>query len=672
MVVIAAGVLLAGLLLPPALGLARVLAAAPAGSGTLPGLGQLPRASVVLDADGQPFARLYEQRRLPVAAGDIAPVMGQALVAIEDRRFFSHHGVDGRGIVRALVTNLVTAGSPLDGQGASTITMQYVKNLRLYAATTPQASAAAVTDTLARKLRDARDALALERRLSKREILTRYENTVAFGHGAYGVEAAARTYFDTTAARLTLPQAALLAGLVNAPSRLDPVDHPDAARTRRGLVLDAMRANGTITAGQAAAAAATGLGLVLPLRERGPGCVAADPDTGFFCRYILDYLGRHGVSAEALRTGGYTVATTLDRAATATAARAAAAAVPQATPGIADAVAVVEPGGRHRVRALAANRALCPDRAAGQTAYALPTEPVPFGAGSIFKIFTAAAALDRGVVDLDDTLPAPDRYTSRVFTDGGAPYTVTGNSGAPPAVTLRTALALSPNTTFVALLDRIGSVDPVVDMARRLGLRRSLDLPAGDGRTVGEAVRAEQRASFTLGPVIPLELANVAATIADHGRWCPPTPITAVTDAAGRRVPLDEAACEQAVPRRLADTLAYALSGDVEFGTASRAAAAAGWQRPAIGKTGTTQNNLSAGFVGATPRLATAVLTWSDGADPRPVCTGEPPRLCARGTLFGGTIPAATWFATMQPLVSGRLPLPLPAGTGPSRHVTTP
>lgn len=286
---------------------------------------------------------------------------------------------------------------------------------------------------------------------------------------------------------------------------------------------------------------------------------------------------------------------------------------------------------------------------------ALPTQPVPFGAGSIFKIFTAAAALDRGLVDLDSRLPAPGRYTSRVFTDGGRPYTVTGNSGAPPTVTLKQALALSPNTTFVALLDRIGSVDPVVDLARRLGLRRSLDLPAGGGRTVGEAVRAEQRASFTLGPVpvIPLELANVVATIADHGRWCPPTAVDSVTDRNGRPVPLAGPACEQAVPAGLADTLAEGLSGDTVYGTAARAADAAGWDRPVIGKTGTTQENRSAGFVGATGEVAAAVMTWSDGPDPRPICTGDPPRLCSRGTLFGGTIPAATWFATVGALVDG-------------------
>ncbi|WP_246631929.1 penicillin-binding transpeptidase domain-containing protein [Pseudonocardia nigra] len=204
-------------------------------------------------------------------------------------------------------------------------------------------------------------------------------------------------------------------------------------------------------------------------------------------------------------------------------------------------------------------------------------------------------------------------------------------------------------------------------MAHRLGLRESLQVPNSSGRPVGEAVRAEERASFTLGPVptIPLELANVAATIVSGGVWCPPTPIESITNAAGNPVPLDEAPCEQAVPEDLADSLAIALSQDHTIGTASDAADAADWERPMIGKTGTTQRHLSAGFVGATPQLAGAVLTWSDASPPRPVCAGDPPRLCSEGTLYGGTVPAQTWFATMQPLHDGLPAEELPDATEP-------
>ena len=660
-----AGVLLAGVLATPMVLLTRVVAPVlPADAGTAgEALTRPPMATVLTDAAGEPFARLYEQYRRPTQPDQIAETMKAAVVAIEDRRFFSHHGVDWQAIGRALLTNLVTNGAPLDGQGASTITMQYAKNLRLYAADNPQEQAAAVADTLDRKLLDVRTALRLEQRLGKQEILARYLDTIYFGHGAYGIAAAARTYFATTPAELTLPQAALLAGIIKSPATFDPVTAPETAKARRDLVLTVMTEVGSITAAQARAARATGLGLVEPLRHVEPGCVHAAPETGFFCRYAVEYLERLGLDTAELRRGGYTIRTTLDREATASAARAAAAQAPVGeTEGIANAVAVVEPGREHhRVLALAANRPLGPDASAGQTAYALPSEPVPHGAGSIFKIFTAAAAMERGL-GIHSEVPAPEDYTSEVFRNGGEPYRVSGDGGAPDTTTLQTALALSPNTTFLALLDRIGSVDPVVDVAHRLGLRQTLALPAGEGSTIGEVVKAEERASFTLGPVpvIPLELANVAATLVSGGVWCPPTPILQVTDRTGAPVDLPEEPCTQAVPEPLADALAAGLSDDTTYGTAADAADAAGWERPMIGKTGTTQHHYSAGFVGATPQYAGAALTWSDASPPRPVCAGDPPRPCDEGSLFGGTVPAATWFAAMQPLHSGLPTAPLP------------
>lgn len=663
--VVLAGALLAAVLAVPTVALARVaVSPLPAGSvpTRLPDPAGTPLASVITDADGTPIARLFEQYRVPTEPADIAATMKAAVVAIEDRRFFAHAGVDWRGVGRSLVTNLAASGAPFDGQGASTITMQYVKNHRLYAvADTDAERDAAVAATVERKLRDVRVALRLERELSKQEILARYLDTVYFGNGAYGVAAAARTYFGTTPAELTLPQAALLAAIIKAPSTFDPVDAPAVATARRDLVLAAMVEVGSVTAEQASAAAAAPLSVVEPLRRVEQGCVAAVENTGFFCRYVVDHLDDLGLDTAELRTGGYTIRTTLDRAATEAAARAAAEQVPvDSTDGIANAIAVVAPGrDEHRVLALAANRELGPDADAGQTAFPLPSAPVPFGAGSIYKIFTAAAAMERGL-GIRSGVPAPESYTSDVFTSGGEPYTVTGDGGAADETTLRRALALSPNTTFLALLDELGSVDPVVDMAYRLGMRESLGLRdggsgTGQGRTIGEAVRAEERASFTLRPVpaIPLEVANVAATIVSGGVWCPPTPIDSITDRLGQPVALPEEACEQVVPEALADTLAVGLSADHTVGTAADAADAAGWERPMIGKTGTTQRNRSAGFVGATPQLAAAVLTWADGPAPRPVCAGDPPRLCDDGSLFGGTVPARTWFAAMTALHDG-------------------
>lgn len=659
------GVLLAGLLMPVAGGIGRALGQVAGATGDVAvdvSSGVVPAATTITDAAGDPIARVFDQYRVPAGSTEISPWMNAAIVAIEDRRFYSHDGLDWSGTARALVENLAAHGDALQGQGASTITMQYVKNYRLYVlADTDAERDAVVADTVARKLAEVRAARRLEQRLSKQEILRRYLNLVYFGNGAYGVTAAARTYFDTTAARLTVQQAALLAGLVRAPAALDPVEHPAAALARRNLVLAAMVDVGSLTPPTAAAAKASPLGIQHVAVPH--GCEGARPGTGFFCRYALDYLESAGLSRAQLRTGGYTIRTTLDPRVSQVAKHAAADQVPTAqTTGIANAVAVVAPGReQHRVLALAANLDYGRTEAAGQTTYPLPSSPAPLGAGSVYKIFTAAVAMARGL-DLDTPIPVPDTYVSKQFTDDGEPYTVHNLGDYPSSLTLQQALAQSPNTAFVALEDRIGSVDPIVEMAYRLGMRQSLQAPAGPGRTVAEAVKAEERASFTLGPepTSPLDLANVAATIMSGGMWCPPDPIASITNRHGDPVPLDQQPCQRAVSEGLADSLAAGLSQDTTAGTAADAARAAGWTRPMIGKTGTTQQSESAAFVGATPQYAGAVLTWSNASAPRPICTGDPPSQCAEGNLTGGTIPARTWFATMAPLHAGTPVTPLP------------
>ncbi len=667
-----AGILLAGLMLPAAIGMGMVVRQAgqtvdSVSAGVIKG--EVPLASTITDAEGTPIAFVYEQYRLPAEPGDIAAAMKAAIVAIEDRRFFSHDGVDWQGTTRALLTNLITSGGVLEGQGGSTITMQYVKNYRLYAKADTEAERQNVlADTVKRKLEELQVAQRLEQRRSKQQILTDYLNIVYFGNGAYGITAAARTYFDSTPAQLSVPQAALLAGLVRSPSQYDPVDNPEAALARRNLVIDAMVDVGSITPAQGAAAREAPLGIQQPLTGRSQGCIGAGSADGFFCHYVLDYLAQAGLSRKELRIGGYTIKTTLDQSASAAAKRAAEAQVPvEETNGIANAVAIVAPGTEHHhVVALTANRDYGFDAEAGETAYPIPSTPAPFGAGSIYKIFTAAAAMKRGL-GIYSTIPVPETYSSRVFTNAGEPYTVENVGEYRPEMTLQRALAVSPNTAFVALADRIGSIDPIVDMAYQLGMRDSLRVRDAQGRTIADAVKAEERGSYTLGPepTSPLDLANVAATLLSHGVWCPPTPILSVTDRGGQPVPLDVPSCEQVVPPGLADTLAVGLSKDHTIGTAAGAADAAGWTRPMIGKTGTTQRHISAGFLGATPQYAGAVLTWSDATPPRPICVTDPPQLCSEGNIFGATIPARTWFATMKPLHEGLPVAPLPPPTPP-------
>ena len=639
---------------------------------------QVPMVTTITDKDGVPIAYLFDQNRFNTPPQDISNTMKAAIIAIEDRRFFEHNGVDWRGTARALMTNLSSSGSALEGQGASTLTMQYIKNYMLYAVAQNDAErAAAVESTPARKLREVRVALQLEKNLSKQEILARYLNIVFYGHNAYGVASAARTYFNTTPDRLSISQAALLAGMVRSPTEYDPVDHPEQALNRRNVVIDEMTNVGSITSAQAYLAKGEPLGVQRPLTGLTNGCVGAGPADGFYCQYALDYLATVGFPEAKLRRGGYTVRTNLDRRASDIAKRAVNAEVPTQTPGIANAMAIVQPGrDRHAVRALVANRDYGLDANEGQTSYALPSLVQGFGAGSIYKIFTAATLLERGM-GIQSPVPVTSSYTSRVFRDKGGPYTVT-NAGKyrTGTVTLQTALAISPNTTFVALEDRIGKIDPVVDMAYRLGMRQSLNFKDGSGRTIAESVKKQKRGSYTLGPepTSPLDLANVGATLMSGGKWCPPTPIDSVLDRNGHPVKVPEAPCEQVVPEGLANSLVVGLSKDDQpGGTSYSSAKNAGWNRPILGKTGTTQNNRSAGFLGATPQYSGAALVWPDGSQPAPICDGHPPRLCNSGNIFGGLIPARTWFDAMGPLHEGLPVLPLPptepryvAGQGPN------
>lgn len=671
-----AGMLVAGLLLPAvgAAGLASNQASDTVNSVSSSLVqSQVPLVSTITDKDGVPIAYVFDQNRFNTPPQAIADTMKAAIIAIEDRRFFEHNGVDWRGTVRAATTNLNASGSALEGQGASTLTMQYIKNYMLYAVARNAAErAAAVESSPARKLSEIRVALQLEKQLSKDEILARYLNIVFFGHNAYGVASAARTYFNTTPDRLTIAQAALLAGMMRSTNIYDPVDHPEQALARRNVVIAEMTNVGSITPEQASLAMAEPLGIQRPLTGLTNGCVGAGPADGFYCQYTLDYLNAAGWDEEKLRRGGYLIRTNLDRRASDIAKKAANSEVPTQTRGIANAMAIVEPGReRHAVRALVANRDYGLDADAGQTSYALPSLVQGFGAGSIYKIFTAAAMLERGM-GIQNPVPVPNTYTSRVFKDKGGAYTV-GNAGnyRSGSVSLQTALAISPNTTFVALEDRIGKIDPVVDMAYRLGMRDSLNARDASGRTIAEAVKKERRGSYTLGPepTSPLDLANVGATLMSGGKWCPPTPIDAVLDRNGTPVKVPEAACEQVVPEGLANTLAVGLSKDDQpGGTAFAAAQAAKWTRPMLGKTGTTTANRSAGFVGATPQYSGAVLVWPDGSRPAPICDTDPPRLCSDGNIFGGKVPARTWFKTMVPLHEGLPAMPMPP-TEP-RYVT--
>jgi membrane peptidoglycan carboxypeptidase len=631
----------------------------------------LPQTSTVTDSAGVPIARFFDQNqnRRAVKAEDIAPAMKAAIVAIEDRRFYQHQGVDWQGTIRALIANSASGDVV---QGASTLTQQYVKNYMLYVeASTETERLKATEQTPARKLKEAQIALQMERALSKEEILTRYLNIVSFGNGASGIASAARIYFDTTPDQLTVPQAALLAGMVNSTTAFDPVSKPAAALERRNIVIQQMRDQQMIDETQMQAALAAPLGVISPLKTQPNGCIGAG-DAGFFCKYVAEYLTEAGFSQEQLNRGGYTIKSTLDRNVLEKVKGSLVAEVPPQQANVANVMSVVQPGqDKHRVLGMASNRTFGLDAEAMETSYGLPYEPVNLGAGSTYKIFTASTALEKGLgINYQLAVP-PSGYASPIYVDGnGRPLPVqNASSGLPERLSLTDALALSPNTAFIKLEEFTGVPD-VVDMAVRLGMRSLATTPFVDpatgrptDRSIAEVTKAQKQASFTLGvsPTSVLELSNVGATLASGGMWCPPSPIDSITDQAGNPVPLTEAPCQQVVDPGLANAMMNALSKDDVSGTAAGAARQVGWNRPMASKTGTTQQHKSAAFVGVIPQMAGAVITFDNSNAPRPLCDGAgSPFACRSGNIFGGKTPAETWFGAMTPLLEGQPVLPLP------------
>jgi membrane peptidoglycan carboxypeptidase len=667
-----AGVVMAGVSYPLAAGAGL---AANQASDSLSGLsaelitGSLPQTTTITDSRGTPIAHVFAQDRQLVTADQVAPAMIAALIAVEDRRFFEHGGVDWAGTMRAVLAN--TASGDIE-QGASTLTQQYVKNYTLYVlAGTEAERLQAVEQTPARKLREVQIALQLEQQLTKKEILTRYLNTVYWGNGTYGIAAAARTYFGVTPDKLTIPQAALLAGLVRSTTGFDPVRRPQTAHERRDLVIRLMLDQGMIDDEQAQAALASPLGVASPLNTWPNGCIGSG-DNGFFCSYVIAHLVAAGIPRTQLERGGYTIRTTLDPDAMAAMTASLKAQVPPDSPDAADVMSIVQPGtDQHKILAMGSSRVFGLDAGARQTSYGLPYEPVNLGAGSVYKIFTAATALEKGLgINTQIEVP-PGGYASPIYRDGnGRPIPVQNAGSYPGRLSLTDALAQSPNTAFIRLEEFTG-VPPVVDMAVRLGMRSLATTPFVDpatgrptDRSIAEVTKAQRQASFTLGvtPTSVLELANVGATLASGGRWCPPDPVESITDPAGNPIPVTEPPCEQVVEPGLANTLLTGLSKDDKpGGTAAGAAGQVGWNRPLAAKTGTTQIHQSAAFLGVVPQASGAVIAFDNSSRPRPLCDGPgAPFACSSGNIFGGKTPAQTWFGTMTSLLAGKPIEPLP------------
>jgi membrane peptidoglycan carboxypeptidase len=346
---------------------------------------------------------------------------------------------------------------------------------------------------------------------------------------------------------------------------------------------------------------------------------------------------------------------------------------------------VIRPGARsHEVAAMVANRDYGVDAAAGQSMTNLPVEVSDsFGAGSVFKLFTTAAAMEEGKVGLNTSLPNPDSqcFLPPVVDQYTFCHSVQNDYvGYPNPITLGAALATSPNVAFTDLELRAG-LPQVLTMAYRLGLRRTLAASeAGsppttdpdDARSTIAEYNSSQRdffrnnPSFTLGvsAVSPLELANVMATLDDAGTWCPPTPVREVLDHDGRPIGLPAQQCEQVVAPQLADTVIRGLAQDTTIGTSATSARKAHWSRQLAAKTGTTEYNESVGFVAGLRGYAASSLVFADGSQPASICATTPPRLDDGGGCagaFGGSLASPPFFAAFGSLLGDSPDPGLPA-----------
>jgi membrane peptidoglycan carboxypeptidase len=593
----------------------------------------------ILAADGTLVATLYEQNRVPVPLSSISPIMRKAIVAIEDSRFYEHGALDLKGTLRAMVRN--QSGGEVQ-QGGSSITQQYVKMSLVEKAKTAAERAKATEVSYKRKLTELRYAIGVESELSKDEILERYLNLANFGDGTYGVQTAAQHYFRTTADKLTLPQAALLAGLVKNPSGYDPTNDLGRAKARRDLVIKRMLELGVITVGQANHALRTPVIDLAKVEPVPNGC--ANSRYPFYCDYVVSkLLANPALGATVkdrdhyLKTGGLLIRTSIDPKIQA-AAQASIDKHSKRTDSAIAAISVVEPG-TGLVKAMVQSRPY--GNGKFHTNYNYNVEKSYAGGyggfqnGSTMKAFTIAAALSKGI-PMDYRINSPDQIdlsnkkfrTCKGWTRD--PTYRPKNSTRSGNLTMVEAARYSTNTYFLQLSERTGLCS-IATIAAKLGMY--------NGQT-GEPL--DQVISMTLGVgyVTPLMLSNAYATFAARGKYCETLVVTSVRDKAGRPIPGPGINCKQVLPRAVADGVNRVLSavmmpggtgGRLRFGT-----------RDMAGKTGTIQQNLAVWYAGYTPNLAAAAVV----ADANLPYTN----LMYRHTLNGRDIADPTGSGTAGPL----------------------
>ena len=613
-----AGVLIAASIAPVAVLVGRGAEIGSASLENLPAeLATPPDAeqSVIYLANGEPLATLYQESRIPVTLAEISPHMIKAQLAIEDHRFYEHGPIDLKGTLRAFARN--SAGGST--QGGSTLTQQYVKQVQIEAAVArgdEDGIQAAQAPTYERKIREMRYAIAVEKKFSKDEILQRYLNIAYYGYGAYGVEVAARRYFSTTAAQLTLAQAAMIAGVVQNPN-LDPWRREAQALERRNIVLNRMADLGYITPEQLTAAKQEGFDRT-KVQHPNKGCSAPSVRYPFMCDYVLrtllnnPALGNTATERQnTIMRGGLRVWTKIDPAMMDAAQRELSSRV-SATDPVISTMVMVQPG-TGLILAMVQNRPRMGGNAdIGETSYNYAVESEMGGAegyqaGSTFKVFTVTSALNRGIgPNTRFAAPQTMKFRGRRFLTCdsagndtsftfNSPYSPQNSTGAFGEIDMYKATEMSVNTYFIQL-EQVAGICQSARMADLLGVR------ASDGKTLESAFA--RIPSFTLGvaEVSPLSMATAYATLAARGVRCDPIVVERITTRAGTDIATPGGNCRQVLDPQVADGVNAILSRVMTQGTGARVRIPDG--RPQAGKTGTTDGNAAVWFAGYTPNLA--------------------------------------------------------------------
>lgn len=620
---------------------------------------QSAQTTRLLASNGDLIAYFYNENRQDVPLSDISKDMQDAILSIEDARFYEHGALDLKGTLRALVNN----ASEGQTQGGSSITQQLIKLTLVSQAKTKEQVAAATKKSTARKIRELKLAIEYEKDHTKSEILERYLNLAYFGDGAYGISAAANHYFSTSPADLNPRQAATLAGLVKNPVEFDPNVYPEKALQRRNTVLAVMARLGKLTPEMSDRYQAAPL--ALKVTEFPNGCVGVTGERS--CDYARQWLLAQpslGASVAERKTllerGGLTIKSNIDLTMQAAADEAVTSTV-KATDEAIGAMAMVEPG-TGKVRAVAQSRPIGTDPKKGETFinFAVPTaygQSGGFQAGSTFKMFTVAAALKNGI-DVGQTYNAPRTITMPpgsyfACNGGGVGIWEPKNSTRSGRMNMYVATRQSVNTYFAQLEKQAGLCN-TVRAAESMGIK----VPDQD-----------QVGPFTLGvtSVSPLDMAAAYATAASGGMYCKPRPVDEILDAQGQLLKKFDASCERVMTQDQAAQINDILRGVQEpggFGFSN----GTGLDIPSAAKTGTTNDNQAVWYTGYTPELATASMVAGvvTNDEDNPENNGRPKTLVGVpvngsplnfASVGGSSVAGPMWAKAMKKIQSSLAPV---------------